>query len=90
MAAAEAEGIPFDVLMPNNYPLPVRGIPPMGMGLRPSHSLIGSVASSQRAPASTQVDCRRTNLCACCDPHLIALSWSTPTSSSRMAVTALS
>ena len=32
MVAAEAAGIPFDVLMPNAYLLPARGMPPFGLG----------------------------------------------------------
>jgi|GEM_PF-91252 len=36
MIAAEAENVPFDVLMPNIYPLPAPGLPPFGPGLRPA------------------------------------------------------
>jgi MGT family glycosyltransferase len=41
MVAAEAADIPFDVLLPNIYPLPAKGIPPFGIGLRPARSAAG-------------------------------------------------
>ncbi|MBL7498808.1 glycosyltransferase [Frankia sp. CNm7] len=41
MVAAEAEGVPFDVLMPNIYPLPAPGLPPFGPGLRPARGPAG-------------------------------------------------
>jgi UDP:flavonoid glycosyltransferase YjiC (YdhE family) len=41
MVAAEAEGVPFDVLLPNIYPLPAAGMPPFGMGLRPARGRLG-------------------------------------------------
>ena len=41
MLAAEAAGIPFDVLMPNVYLLSAPGTPPMGMGLRPVRGPLG-------------------------------------------------
>ncbi|MPY91256.1 MAG: glycosyltransferase [Luteitalea sp.] len=41
MVAAEAAGIPFDVLLPNIYPLPATGMPPFGIGLRPAHGALG-------------------------------------------------
>jgi UDP:flavonoid glycosyltransferase YjiC (YdhE family) len=41
MVAAEAAAIPFVVLFPNIYPLPARGMPPFGIGLRPARSLFG-------------------------------------------------
>ena len=41
MVAAEAAGIPFDVLLPNVYMLPVEGVTPFGLGLRPANSAIG-------------------------------------------------
>lgn len=41
MIAAEAHGVPFDVLMPNIYTLPAPGMPPMGLGLRPATSILG-------------------------------------------------
>ncbi len=41
MVAAEAAGIPFDVLMPNIYLLPSPGMTPMGMGVRPARGPLG-------------------------------------------------
>ena len=41
MLAAEAAGAPFDVLMPNIYPLPAPGMPPFGLGLSPAHGPLG-------------------------------------------------
>lgn len=41
LVAAEAAGVPFDVLLPNAYLLPAPGMPPMGMGLRPARSVLG-------------------------------------------------
>jgi UDP:flavonoid glycosyltransferase YjiC (YdhE family) len=41
MIAAEAAGVPFDVLMPNIYPLPAAGLPPYGPGLRPANGPLG-------------------------------------------------
>ncbi|MDB4972229.1 MAG: rebG 2 [Myxococcaceae bacterium] len=43
MLAAEAEGIPFDVLLPNAYLLPAQGMPPMGLGLRPATNKLGEL-----------------------------------------------
>ena len=36
MVAADAAGIPFDMLLPNVYPLPTEGMPPFGLGLQPA------------------------------------------------------
>ena len=41
MVAAEAAGIPFDVLMPNVYLLPTEGATPFGLGLRPARGAPG-------------------------------------------------
>ena len=41
MVAAEAAGVPFDVLFPNAYLLPARGIPPFGLGLAPARGMSG-------------------------------------------------
>ena len=41
MAAAEAAGVPFDVLFPNAYLLPAPGIPPFGLGLAPARGPFG-------------------------------------------------
>jgi hypothetical protein len=36
MVAAEAAGVPFDVLVPNAYLFPTPGMPPVGLGLKPA------------------------------------------------------
>jgi MGT family glycosyltransferase len=41
MVAAEEAGLPFDVLLPNVYPLPAKGLPPFGIGLRPARGAVG-------------------------------------------------
>src|SRR5262249_46787489 len=41
MIAADATGIPFDVLLPNIHPFPATGLPPFGFGLRPAHGMAG-------------------------------------------------
>lgn len=41
MVAAEAARLPFDVLVPNVYPMPAEGMPPFGIGLRPARSAFG-------------------------------------------------
>jgi MGT family glycosyltransferase len=41
MAAAEAAGVPFDVLFPNCYLLPAPGLPPLGLGLAPARGPLG-------------------------------------------------
>ena len=43
MLAAEAARIPYVVLFPNIYPLPARGLPPFGIGLRPARGRLGRV-----------------------------------------------
>ena len=41
MIGAESAGIPFVVLIPNVYPLPAEGAPPLGMGLQPARGPLG-------------------------------------------------
>jgi UDP:flavonoid glycosyltransferase YjiC (YdhE family) len=41
MIAAEATATPFDVLMPNIYPLPASGLPPFGPGFAPARGAWG-------------------------------------------------
>ena len=41
MVAAEAAGVPFDLLVPNAYLFPAPGMPPVGLGLRPAAGLPG-------------------------------------------------
>jgi MGT family glycosyltransferase len=43
MVAADAIGIPFDVLLPNIYPFPAPGLPPFGLGLQPAHGMAGQL-----------------------------------------------
>lgn len=43
MIAAESRGVPFDLLMPNTYALPAKGMPPFGVGLAPGHGAIGAL-----------------------------------------------
>ena len=43
MVAAEGAGLPFDVLFPNVYPLPAKGLPPFGIGLKPARGAVGQV-----------------------------------------------
>lgn len=41
MIGAEAEGVPFDVMIANCYLLPAPGMPPFGLGLRPARGPAG-------------------------------------------------
>jgi MGT family glycosyltransferase len=41
LIAAEAAGVPYDVLIPNPYVVPTPGIPPFGMGLLPASGPLG-------------------------------------------------
>lgn len=41
MVAAEAAGVPYDVLLPNAYILPAPGMPPFGLGLAPARGPLG-------------------------------------------------
>jgi hypothetical protein len=41
MVAAEAPGIPFDIVLPNVYPFPAHGLPPFGLGLQPARGIAG-------------------------------------------------
>ncbi|MBM7831683.1 MGT family glycosyltransferase [Agromyces cerinus] len=43
MIAAESRGVPFDLLMPNTYALPAKGMPPFGVGLAPGHGALGAL-----------------------------------------------
>jgi MGT family glycosyltransferase len=43
MIAAEAEAVPYDVLLCNCYLLPAEGMPPFGLGLRPAKGPLGRV-----------------------------------------------
>jgi len=41
MLAAEAAGVPFDIVFPNIYMLPAPGLPPIGLGLQPARGAMG-------------------------------------------------
>ena len=41
MVAAEAAGLPYDVLFPNAYLLPAPGMPPFGLGFQPATGPLG-------------------------------------------------
>ena len=57
MIAAEARGVPFDLLMPNVYVLPAEGMPPFGAGLRPMPGVLGRARDrAGRAAATRLVD----------------------------------
>ena len=43
MVAAEARGVPFDLLIPNVYPFPAEGMPPFGLGLAPAGGPLGPI-----------------------------------------------
>ncbi|MEF3402287.1 glycosyltransferase [Agromyces sp. CCNWLW203] len=43
MIAAESRGVPFDLLIPNTYALPAKGMPPFGVGLKPGHGATGAL-----------------------------------------------
>lgn len=52
MIGAETRGVPFDVLFPNSYPLPVKGMPPFGAGLSPAAGPIGRTRDRLAATAT--------------------------------------
>lgn len=43
MVAAESRGVPFDVLLPNTYPLPAKGMPQVGTGFAPAKGPLGAL-----------------------------------------------
>lgn len=55
MAAAESEDVPFDVLIPNIYPVPVPDRPPMGTGLKPARTGVGRLRDRVVGAISTRV-----------------------------------
>lgn len=55
MIAAEARGVPFDVLMPNVYIAPVRGRPPGGASMSPMRGPIGTVRDRMAGSATTRL-----------------------------------
>lgn len=55
MIAAEAHGLPFDVLLPNAYPLPAEGMPPFGAGLAPARGPLGRLRDRIARAASIRL-----------------------------------
>ncbi|ACQ79640.1 glycosyltransferase, MGT family [Beutenbergia cavernae DSM 12333] len=55
MVAAEASGTPFDVLMPNVYPLPAPGLPQLGTGMRPARGPLGRARDRAATAVSTRL-----------------------------------
>jgi MGT family glycosyltransferase len=54
MVAAEASALPYAVPMPNIYPLPTRGYPPFGSGLRPPRTPVGRALQAVLASVVTR------------------------------------
>ncbi|MEV1131225.1 nucleotide disphospho-sugar-binding domain-containing protein [Agromyces sp. NPDC049794] len=55
MIAAEARGVPFDALIPNVYPLPAKGMPPLGAGLAPGRGPLGRLRDRAMSAAAPRV-----------------------------------
>ena len=55
MIAAESRGIPFDVLIPNVYTLPARGMPPLGAGMSPARGPLGRLRDQVANAAITRI-----------------------------------
>ncbi|WP_265522772.1 nucleotide disphospho-sugar-binding domain-containing protein [Oerskovia flava] len=55
MIAAEARGLPFDVLLPNVYPMPAPGMPPFGLGLAPARGPLGRARDRVVSTASVRL-----------------------------------
>ncbi|MBZ2196167.1 nucleotide disphospho-sugar-binding domain-containing protein [Occultella gossypii] len=55
MIGAEANGVPFDVLLPNIYTMPAPGMPPMGLGLRPATGRQGVLRDRAMNAMSTRL-----------------------------------
>ncbi|MBP2367036.1 nucleotide disphospho-sugar-binding domain-containing protein [Pseudonocardia parietis] len=53
MAAADAAELSFDVLIPNIYPIPAAGLPPMGTGWKPARTGLGRLRDRVVGRAST-------------------------------------
>lgn len=60
MIAAEARGLPFDVLMPNVYIAPVPGRPPGGAGMTPMRGPVGAMRDRLAGSAATRLLDRHT------------------------------
>ncbi|HSP75716.1 MAG TPA: glycosyltransferase [Cryobacterium sp.] len=55
MVAAEARGFPFDVLLPNAYPLPAEGMPPFGAGMSPARGPLGRLRDKALTSAGARL-----------------------------------
>ncbi len=55
MAAAESAELPFDVLIPNIYPLPTEGAPPMGTGWPPARTRLEHLRDRAANTLSTRL-----------------------------------
>jgi MGT family glycosyltransferase len=55
MAGAEAASVPFDVLVPNIYPLPAAGLPPTGTGWPPARTELGRFRDRAVNAATTRM-----------------------------------
>ncbi|MDQ0574240.1 glycosyltransferase [Agromyces albus] len=55
MIAAEARGLPFDILIPNIYTLPAQGMPPIGAGMSPARGPLGRLRDRIVTTASTRL-----------------------------------
>jgi len=55
MIAAEARALPFDLLFPNAYPLPAKGMPPFGAGLAPAAGPLGRARDRLATVASSRL-----------------------------------
>ena len=42
MIAAESRGVDYNVLLPNIYPMPAKGLPPLALGLAPAYGVWGA------------------------------------------------
>jgi len=55
MIAAEARGLPVDVLVPNAYPFPAEGMPPFGAGLAPMAGPVGRLRDRAAGAGATRL-----------------------------------
>ncbi|MCD2443096.1 glycosyltransferase [Agromyces sp. SYSU K20354] len=55
MIGAEARRVPFDILIPNAYPLPAKGMPPFGTGMSPARGPLGRARDRLARGASTRL-----------------------------------
>ena len=55
MIAAESRGLPYDVLVPNAFPFPARGMPPFGAGLSPMGGPLGRLRDRAIGAGATRL-----------------------------------